>query len=79
MTDRADDVASNASSTANNQHHQGIDWIYGGWDRDVLQGEQSANGPNLGDRLIRRGDPGHVGVRRARGGQQQRRQGSRDR
>src|SRR4029078_11300917 len=20
------------------QHHQGIDWIYGGWDRDVLQG-----------------------------------------
>ncbi|WP_165354482.1 calcium-binding protein [Nocardioides glacieisoli] len=51
MTDRADDIAS-AVSRANNQHHQGIDWIYGGWDRDVMQGDQSANGPNPGDRLI---------------------------
>ncbi len=35
-----------------NQHHQGIDWIYGGWDRDILQGDVADNGPNLGDRLI---------------------------
>ena len=55
MTERADDVAtspSTLSNTANNQHHQGIDWIYGGWDRDVMQGDVTANGPNDGDRLI---------------------------
>jgi Ca2+-binding RTX toxin-like protein len=33
-------------------HHQGIDWIYGGWDRDVLQGDVTDNGPNPGDRLL---------------------------
>lgn len=37
---------------ANNQHHQGIDWMYGGWDRDVLQGDVADNGPNPGDRLL---------------------------
>lgn len=53
MTERSDDVGLFGDpSTANNQHHQGIDWIYGGWDRDVMQGDQSANGPNPGDRLI---------------------------
>ncbi len=52
MTERADDVSSNPTTLANNQHHQGIDWMYGGWDRDVMQGDQSANGPNPGDRLI---------------------------
>ena len=52
MTGRDNDVAGNAQSRADNQHHQGIDWIYGGWDRDVMQGDQSANGPNPGDRLI---------------------------
>ena len=36
----------------NNQHHQGIDWQYGGWDRDVLQGDVADNGPNDGDRLL---------------------------
>jgi Ca2+-binding RTX toxin-like protein len=36
----------------NNQHHHGTDWIYGGWDRDVMQGNLAANGPNPGDRLI---------------------------
>lgn len=36
----------------NNQHHQGIDWQYGGWDRDVLQGDVADNGPNEGDRLL---------------------------
>ncbi len=38
--------------TADHQHHQGIDWIYGGWDRDVLEADNSGNGPNDGDRLI---------------------------
>jgi len=37
---------------ADHQHHQGVDWIYGGWDRDVLEADQAANGPNPGDRLI---------------------------
>jgi len=37
---------------ADNQHHQGTDWLYGGWDRDAMQGDVSANGPNPGDRLI---------------------------
>ncbi|GAA3713251.1 hypothetical protein GCM10022399_32480 [Terrabacter ginsenosidimutans] len=37
---------------ANDNHHQGTDWIYGGWDRDVMQGDVTANGPNAGDRLI---------------------------
>jgi hypothetical protein len=36
----------------NNQHHQGIDWMYGGWDRDVTQADVADNGPNPGDRLI---------------------------
>jgi Ca2+-binding RTX toxin-like protein len=36
----------------NNQHHQGVDWQYGGWDRDVLQGDVADNGPNEGDRLL---------------------------
>lgn len=36
---------------ADNQHHQGIDWIYGGWDRDIMQGDVAANGPNGGDRM----------------------------
>lgn len=52
MTDRADDVAATTSTFANNQHHQGVDWIYGGWDRDVMQADLAANGPNPGDRLI---------------------------
>lgn len=29
-----------------------MDWIYGGWDRDVLEADQAANGPNAGDRLM---------------------------
>ena len=37
---------------ATNQHHHGVDWIYGGLDRDVLQGDVTANGPNGGDRLM---------------------------
>jgi hypothetical protein len=36
----------------NNQHHEGIDWMYGGWDRDVLQADVADNGPNGGDRLL---------------------------
>jgi hypothetical protein len=34
------------------QDHQGTDWIYGGWDRDVMQADVAASGPNPGDRLI---------------------------
>ena len=30
----------------------GVDWVHGGWDRDVMQGDLSNNGPNNGDRLI---------------------------
>ncbi len=40
------------ADVSNNQHHQGIDWQYGGWDRDVLQGDVADNGPNDGDRLL---------------------------
>lgn len=40
------------ASTADNQHHQGTDWIYGGWDRDVMQADVAQNGPNAGDRLM---------------------------
>jgi len=27
------------ADVADNQHHQGTDWMYGGWDRDVMQGD----------------------------------------
>jgi len=37
---------------ADHQHHQGVDWIYGGWDRDVMQADIADNGPNPGDRLM---------------------------
>ncbi|MEV4410949.1 calcium-binding protein [Catellatospora sp. NPDC049609] len=40
------------ASDADNQHHHGTDWIYGGWDRDVLQADVAQNGPNPGDRLL---------------------------
>ncbi|HEY3004410.1 MAG TPA: calcium-binding protein, partial [Kribbellaceae bacterium] len=46
MTDITD------ADDTNNQHHQGIDWLYGGWDRDILQGDVADNGPNPGDRLL---------------------------
>jgi Ca2+-binding RTX toxin-like protein len=46
MTDISD------ADVTNNQHHQGIDWQYGGWDRDVLQADVADNGPNPGDRLL---------------------------
>ncbi|MDQ3963550.1 MAG: hypothetical protein M3277_06520 [Actinomycetota bacterium] len=53
ITDTDDDVGGpDDPSHLNNQHHQGIDWIYGGWDRDVMQSNVSANGPNDGDRLM---------------------------
>ncbi len=47
-----DDDTSNPATLANNQHHQGTDWMYGGWDRDIMQGDVAANGPNPGDRQI---------------------------
>ncbi|MEU1385058.1 MULTISPECIES: hypothetical protein [unclassified Nonomuraea] len=40
------------AATADDQHHQGVDWQYGGADRDVLQGDRTANGPNAGDKMI---------------------------
>ncbi|AEG45464.1 calcium-binding protein [Isoptericola variabilis] len=47
MTDTHD------ADPANDQHHHGTDWIYGGWDRDVMQGNETANGPSdREDRLI---------------------------
>jgi Ca2+-binding RTX toxin-like protein len=51
MTNTDDDTA-NTATLANNQHHQGTDWMYGGWDRDVMQGDVAQNGPNGGDRLL---------------------------
>jgi Ca2+-binding RTX toxin-like protein len=39
-------------NVAQYQHHQGTDWMYGGWDRDIMQGDVAANGPNPGDRLL---------------------------
>ncbi|MQA61466.1 MAG: calcium-binding protein [Actinophytocola sp.] len=45
MTDKAD------GDLATNQHHHGTDWMYGGWDRDVMQGNVTDNGPNIGDRM----------------------------
>jgi Ca2+-binding RTX toxin-like protein len=35
-----------------NQHNHGVDWIYGGWDRDILQSNIGKNGPDGGDRLF---------------------------
>lgn len=37
---------------ADNQHNHGVDMIYGGWDRDVLQANLGSNGPDRGDRLF---------------------------
>ncbi|WP_433014887.1 calcium-binding protein [Kribbella sp. CA-294648] len=51
LTGKDDDTAA-PETLANNQHHQGTDWIYGGWDRDVMQADVAQNGPNPGDRLI---------------------------
>jgi len=50
LTEKQDDAE--PGGLANNQHHQGTDWIYGGWDRDVMQADVAQNGPNPGDRLI---------------------------
>jgi Ca2+-binding RTX toxin-like protein len=53
ITDTDDDVGLPTDpSRANNQHHQNIDWIYGGWHRDVLQADIGKNGPDGGDRLL---------------------------
>ncbi|MEU6430410.1 hypothetical protein ABZ860_31340 [Microbispora sp. NPDC046973] len=40
------------ADAGDDQHHQGVDWQYGGADRDVLQGDRTANGPNPGDKMI---------------------------
>ncbi|KQZ07562.1 hypothetical protein ASD23_17165 [Agromyces sp. Root1464] len=46
------DTAPENSGAETRQHHHGTDWQYGGWDRDVLQADVSANGPNDGDKLL---------------------------
>ncbi|MFC0624645.1 calcium-binding protein [Kribbella deserti] len=51
LTNKSDDTA-DPETLKNNNHHQGTDWIYGGWDRDVMQADVAQNGPNPGDRLI---------------------------
>lgn len=51
LTGKSDDTAAPAS-LLNNSHHHGTDWIYGGWDRDVMQADRAQNGPNPGDRLL---------------------------
>ncbi|WP_129710968.1 calcium-binding protein [Haloactinopolyspora alba] len=53
LTGTLNDDASDPDSIEDNDHHHGVDWIYGGWDRDVLQGDIGQNGPEPdGDRLI---------------------------
>jgi Ca2+-binding RTX toxin-like protein len=47
-----DDDTADLATRTNNQHHQGVDWIYGGWDRDVMQGDLGKNGPDFQDRLL---------------------------
>ena len=39
-------------SHRDNQTHHGVDWMYGGWDRDVMQADKADEGPNTGDRLL---------------------------
>lgn len=51
FTNKGDDT-SDPATLRNNQHHHGTDWMYGGWDRDVMQGNVTNNGPNVGDRMI---------------------------
>jgi hypothetical protein len=46
MTDTGD------GDPTDDQYHQGIDWIYGGFNRDVLEGDVGKNGPDFGDRLM---------------------------
>jgi Ca2+-binding RTX toxin-like protein len=48
----ADDTDQAAADAPVQQDHQGIDWMYGGWDRDLMQGDETANGPNPGDRML---------------------------
>jgi hypothetical protein len=41
MIDKDDDAA--PGGLANNQHHQGTDWLYGGWDRRTAGSTTSAS------------------------------------
>jgi len=52
MTEKTNDIPAQPATLADNQHHHGTDWLYGGWDRDVQQGDVAQNGPNPGDRLM---------------------------
>jgi Ca2+-binding RTX toxin-like protein len=46
------DMTSETGKPDRYQSHQGVDWHYGGWGRDVMEGDQAFNGPNEGDRLF---------------------------
>jgi Ca2+-binding RTX toxin-like protein len=37
---------------AENEHYQGIDYIYGGWHQDAMQANVADEGPTIGDRLL---------------------------
>jgi Ca2+-binding RTX toxin-like protein len=50
MTNTYNDVDQPAH--VDNQTHHGVDWMYGGWDRDVMQADLANEGPNTGDRLL---------------------------
>lgn len=55
MTNTYNDVPDSPytdQSHRDNQTHHGVDWMYGGWDRDVLQADMADEGPNTGDRLL---------------------------
>lgn len=52
MTNRDNDDPAVPATLADNEHHQGVDWVYGGWDRDAMQADLSENGPHTGDRLM---------------------------
>jgi hypothetical protein len=43
---RARKYAWECRNRARSQFHQGVDWVYGGWDRDVMEGNLADNGPN---------------------------------
>jgi hypothetical protein len=55
LTATYDDLSGSGTehpSHRNNQTHHGVDWMYGGWDRDIMQADMAGEGPNTGDRLL---------------------------
>jgi Ca2+-binding RTX toxin-like protein len=52
MTNTYNDDTSVSATSTDNQTHHGVDWMYGGWDRDIMQADMADEGPNTGDRLL---------------------------